>query len=194
MLKHTFSTALLSFSLITALSACDAPAQQQANADKHITIGFGVGTYLDQVRHGVVPTLEKQGYKVTLRQFTQGVQINPALDEGAIQASVFQTPAYMESYNQKKQSDIIAIAVNPSPPQTLRSKKHHSLAEIKNGMTVAIANDPINAERGARILEQLGWVRIKDGVNPLDFSINAISAGKYTLDIRQADSAQGMRL
>ena len=84
MLKHTFSTALLSFSLITALSACDAPAQQQANADKHITIGFGVGTYLDQVRHGVVPTLEKQGYKVTLRQFTQGVQINPALDEGAI--------------------------------------------------------------------------------------------------------------
>ena len=196
MFKHLFKPYLIALSLMASVSACHAPSNQNPapKADKHITIGFGVGTYIDQVRYGVVPTLEKQGYQVTLRQFTQGVQINPALDEGAIQASVFQTPAYMESYNQKKQSDIIAIAVNPSPPQTLRSKKHHSLAEIKNGMTVAIANDPINAERGARILEQLGWVRLKAGVNPLDFSINDISAGKYALDIRQADSAQGMRL
>ncbi|UOO89049.1 MetQ/NlpA family ABC transporter substrate-binding protein [Vitreoscilla massiliensis] len=198
MFKRALTHAALALTAVLALNACQPQAAVSSTAPstdlKNITLGFGVGTYIDQVRYGVVPELEKKGYHVTLRQFTQGVQINPALDEGAIQASVFQTPAYMESYNHKQKSDIIAIAVNPSPPQTLRSKKHASINEIRNGMSIAIANDPINAERGARILEKLGWIRIKDGVNPLDFSVNDISAGKYQLNIKQADSAQGMRL
>ncbi len=49
---------------------------------------------------GIVPILEK-GYTVNLRQFSQNRQINPAFEEGSIDASVNQSRAYMEAYNKK---------------------------------------------------------------------------------------------
>lgn len=201
MSSRTLPTLLLASLTSFVLAACGGESETQVQSHgstqahkKELVLGFGVGNYIDQVKYGVVPLLEKKGYKITLRQFTQGNQLNPAVDEGMVDASVFQTRAFMESYNEKMKSNIVAIADNPSPPQSLRSKKHPSLDAVKDGAIVVLANDPVNGERGARILEKLGWIKLKDHVNPLQFSLNDVLPGKYKLDLRLADSAQGMRL
>ncbi|WP_369310714.1 MetQ/NlpA family ABC transporter substrate-binding protein [Providencia rettgeri] len=184
---------LVAVAVIT-LSACGDNNEKDNPDKKQITIGFGVGNYIDQVDKGIVPILEKKGYKVTLRQFSQNRQINPAFEEGSIDASVNQSRAYMEAYNKKNNINMVALTDSPSAPQSLRSKKHKSIDDVKDGMIVALSNDPVNAERGARILEQLGWIKIKPNVNTLSFSVNDISPGKYNLDVRETDAAQGLRL
>lgn len=186
------------FSLIAAavivLTACNDNSDKNNPNKKDITIGFGVGNYIDQVDKGIVPILEKKGYKVTLRQFSQNRQINPAFEEGSIDASVNQSRAYMEAYNKKNKINMAALTDSPSAPQSLRSNKHKTLDDVKDGMIVALSNDPVNAERGARILEQLGWIKIKPNTSTLTFSVNDIEPAKYKLDIRETDAAQGLRL
>lgn len=179
---------------VIVLAGCGDNNEKNNPNKKHITIGFGVGNYIDQVEKGIVPILEKKGYTVNLRQFSQNRQINPAFEEGSIDASVNQSRAYMDAYNKKNNINMVALTDSPSAPQSLRSNKHKSLDEVRDGMIVALSNDPVNAERGARILEQLGWVKIKPDVSTLSFSVNDISPAKYQLDIRETDAAQGLRL
>lgn len=194
MLKQKIiNLSLIAVAVIT-LSACGDNNEKDNPNKKQITIGFGVGNYIDQVDKGIVPILEKKGYKVTLRQFSQNRQINPAFEEGSIDASVNQSRAYMDAYNKKNNINMVALTDSPSAPQSLRSNKHKSVDDVKDGMIVALSNDPVNAERGARILEQLGWIKIKPNVSTLSFSVNDISSGKYHLDVRETDAAQGLRL
>lgn len=194
MFKQKIINLSLVATAIIVLAGCGDNKEKDSADKKQITIGFGVGNYIDQVDKGIVPILEKKGYQVTLRQFSQNRQINPAFEEGAIDASVNQSRAYMEAYNQKNNINMVALADSPSAPQSLRSNKHKSLDEVQDGMIVALSNDPVNAERGARILEQLGWIKIKPNVSTLNFSVNDIEPAKYKLDIRETDAAQGLRL
>ena len=135
-----------------------------------------------------------RGFISTLRQFSQNRQINPAFEEGSIDASVNQSRAYMDAYNKKNNINMVALTDSPSAPQSLRSNKHKSIDDVQNGMIVALSNDLVNAERGARILEQLGWIKIKPNISTLTFSVNDIEPAKYNLDIRETDAAQGLRL
>lgn len=194
MLKQKIISLSLMATAITVLVGCGDNGEKDNPNKKQITIGFGVGNYIDQVDKGIVPILEKKGYTVNLRQFSQNRQINPAFEEGSIDASVNQSRAYMEAYNKKNNINMVALTDSPSAPQSLRSNKHKTLDEVKDGMIIALSNDPVNAERGARILEKLGWIEIKPNVSTLSFSVNDISPNKYNLDIRETDAAQGLRL
>lgn len=194
MFKQKIKYLSLIATAVIVLTACNDNSEKDNPNKKEITIGFGVGNYIDQVDKGIVPILEKKGYKVNLRQFSQNRQINPAFEEGSIDASVNQSRAYMEAYNKKNNINMVALTDSPSAPQSLRSNKHKSLDEVKDGMIVALSNDPVNAERGARILEDLGWIKIKPNVSTLSFSVNDIEPAKYNLDIRETDAAQGLRL
>lgn len=190
--KKIFCCAIASASI---LSGCSQSSGKTATDNKKtITIAFGLGNYIDQVRGGIVPILEKQGYTVNLKQFSQNRQINPAFQEGSIDASVNQSRAYMEAFNKKNNTDLIALTDSPSAPQSLRSLKHKSLNEVHDGTIVIIPNDPVNAERAAQILQQLGWIKIKANTSPLSFGINDISPAKYKIDVREADSGQSLRL
>lgn len=194
MLKQKIKLISLIAAAAIGLSACNDHSEKDNANKKEIVIGFGVGNYIDQVDKGIVPILEEKGYKVTLRQFSQNRQINPAFEEGSIDASVNQSRAYMDSYNKKNNINMVALTDSPSAPQSLRSNKHKSIDDVQNGMIVALSNDPVNAERGARILEQLGWIKIKPNISTLTFSVNDIEPAKYNLDIRETDAAQGLRL
>ena len=55
--------------LLTALSLALASGFVHAKDPKDITIGTSAGPYADQIKLGIKPILEKQGYKVKLVEF-----------------------------------------------------------------------------------------------------------------------------
>lgn len=52
-------------------------------------------------------------------------------------------------------------------PLSLYSDKIKSQKDIKAGDTVTLANAPISTGRGLRVLEDLGFIKIKDGAGYL---------------------------
>ncbi|AHV95956.1 MetQ/NlpA family ABC transporter substrate-binding protein [Paenibacillus sabinae] len=180
--------------VVALLSACGSNKGSNSGAapeeKKEITVGFGVGTYEEQFRQSILPILEKKGYKVNIKTFSQNMQVNPAMKEGSIDASIFQSTAYMEAINKEIGADMVGIAYVPGAPQGLYSVKHTTLDDVKDGTTVAVPNDPVNQERALRILEELGWVKIKEGAGVEDFNINSMEPDKYKIDIKILDPAQ----
>lgn len=180
---------LLGILLLTIFAACG-NEEASTRDKKELTIGFGVGTYEEQFRHGILPILEEQGYEVNIKTFSQNMQLNPALKEGSIDASIFQSTAYMEGINEELDMNMIGIAYVPSAPQGLYSEHHDSLDAVRDGSTVAVPNDPVNQERALRILEELGWVKIADGAGVTDFNIQSVEKAKYDIKIEILDPAQ----
>lgn len=181
---------ILLVGLMAIISACGNTASKAASNSKTFTIGFGVGLYEDQFRKGILPILEQKGYDVKIQTFSQAMQINPAMKEGTIDASVFQSTAYMEGINKELDTDMTGIVFVPSAPQGLYSTKHTSLDQIQDGATIAVPNDPVNQERAVRILEQLGWVTVAADAGTIDFNLNSVSPGKYNLKLEALDAAQ----
>lgn len=177
-------------SVLAVLSACGNQEEANSGEKKKLTIGFGVGTYEEQFRQSILPILEEQGYSVEIKTFSQNMQVNPAMKEGSIDASIFQSTAYMEAINEEINADMVGIAYAPGAPQGLYSVNHTTLDDVKDGTTVAVPNDPVNQERALRILEELGWVKIKDGAGVADFNINSMESDKYDIDIKILDPAQ----
>lgn len=176
--------------VLAVLTACGNKQEEDRANKKNLTIGFGVGTYEEQFRESIQPILEKQGYNIKIKTFSQNMQVNPAIKDGSIDASMHQSTAYMEAINKEINTDMVAIAYVPSAPQGLYSEKHSSLDEVKDGTTVAVPNDPVNQERALRILEGLGWIKIKEGAGVADFNVNSVEPDKYNIDIKILDPAQ----
>ena len=181
---------VLMIGVLAVLTACGNSQSDNSGDKKKLTIGFGVGTYEEQFRQSILPILEKQGYSVEIKSFSQNMQVNPAMKEGSIDASIFQSTAYMEAINKEIKADMVGIAYAPGAPQGLYSVNHTTLDDVKDGTTVAVPNDPVNQARALRILEELGWIKIKEGAGVADFNINSMEPDKYNIDIKILDPAQ----
>lgn len=181
--------------LVAACGNNDAPTQvaDKTTEKKTIVVAFGPSSYGTQFTTAIQPILEAQGYEVVPKVFSQNAQINRSMKDGEIDASIFQSVAYMTDINRLLGMDMVKLADTASAPQSLRSSRHQSLDVIKDGMTITVPNDPVNAERAARILENLGWIKIKADIDPVKFSVNDIEKGQYDLIIKEVDPAQALR-
>lgn len=191
--------ASLSIIALGVLAACgngESPSTADSSLSvkkEKIVVAFGPSTYSEQFTNFIQPMLEKQGYEIEPKVFSHNIQINRSMKDGEIDASIFQSIAYMEDTNRLLGMDMVKLVDTASAPQSLRSEKYSSLDAIADGMVITVPNDPVNAERAARILEDLGWVKIKEGVDPVKFSVKDIEKGQYDLVIKEVDPAQALR-
>lgn len=192
LLKMKKLLSILVLFTLFVLTACGNEESQGDSGEekKDLVFGFGVGTYEEQFRNGILPILEEKGYNVEIKVFSQNMQVNPAMAEGAIDASVFQSTAYMEGINEELGIKMVRLAFSPGAPQSLRSVNHDSLDAVQDGSTVAVPNDPVNQERAVRILEELGWVNVADGAGTTDFNLNSVTPAAYDVKFQVLDPAQ----
>lgn len=163
--------------------------------EKQIVFGLGPSIYVDQVENGIIPLLEKEGYEVVIRIFSHNSQIPPALKDGAVDVSVHISTANLHEMNRRLGGDPMMVwADTPSAPQTIRSTRHHSIDEVRDGMTVAIPNDPVSSERAARLLESVGWITLAPEIDVSTFHIKEIKPGSVALNIIEMESAQMLRV
>ncbi|AFS78163.1 NLPA family lipoprotein [Gottschalkia acidurici 9a] len=119
-------------------------------------------------------------YKMNVKVFDDAITPNIAVDEGSIDANFYQYKDYLDNFNKDRGTklkpygkEIFAFQIG------LYSEKIKDISEIKEGMTVAIANDATNRALALKLLNKAGIIKIKDGVevpNVLDIAEN-----KYNL-------------
>jgi len=175
--------ALLTFSLTQVSHAVDADK-------KEIRFGATAGPYADQVRYGIKPLLEKRGYKVTIVEFSDYVQPNLALADGAIDANAFQHVVYLKKFSADRKLQLSELVQVPTAPIGIYSHKHKTLAEVKSGATVSLPNDPTNLARAIAILRQIGWITLKPNTDAVRATERDIEGNPLNLKLIQLEAAQ----
>lgn len=188
--RRSMLTMAASIAAITAASfGLPAAAVAQDAAKKQIVIGGTAGSNIDQLQAGIVPLLQKKGYKVKLVEFNDYVQPNLALADGSLDANFFQHEVYFNQFKGDRKLDLTALVQGPIAPMGVYSKQRKSLAELKDGDRVALPNDPSNLARGILLLQQAGLVKLKEGVNPLRVSELDLAANPRKIKLVPLDAA-----
>ncbi|MBV8624967.1 MAG: hypothetical protein JO174_15900 [Herbaspirillum sp.] len=158
----------------------------------HTTLRLGAtsGPYTDQLRYGIVPVLEQQGYKVKLVEFSDYVRPNLALADGDIDANLFQHEIYLKRFAQDHQLKLSEVIKVPTAPIGIYSKRHTSLDEVRPGATVALPNDATNMARALGVLQEMGWIRLAADVNPTRASERDIASNIKQIKLVPLEAAQ----
>ena len=179
---------LLALFTLFILAAC---TSGEANGDKkELKIGATSGPYADQLKESIIPLLEKDGYKVKLVEFNDYIQPNRSLQEGSIDANVFQTSVYLESFNKEHKADLAVGHAVPTAPIGLYSEKHKDVSDVKEGMKLTLSNDPVSMARALQMLERIGWITLAGETDQTRASEKDIVDNKYNLKIVALDGAQ----
>ncbi|SFX80214.1 D-methionine transport system substrate-binding protein [Janthinobacterium lividum] len=176
--------------LVTALTLALTASFVHAKDPKDITIGTSAGPYADQIKLGIKPILEKQGYKVKLVEFNDYIQPNFALAEGSLDANVFQHIVYLKKFALEHKLALTDLITIPTAPIAIYSKKHKTLDDVKEGTTVGLPNDPTNQARALVLLDQLGWIKLRASFDPVRASEKDIAVNTKKIKLLPLEAAQ----
>lgn len=166
-----------------------------------IKVGVCPGPYGDMFRDAITPVLEKKGYSVEIVEFSDYVQPDTALEDGEINANMFQNPIYLKTFNENHGTHLSWLVEIPTAGMGVYSNKYNSLADIPDGAEIAIPNDNTNILRSLRVLESAGYLTldpeldatavtlddIKD--NPHGYNFTEVSAEVLTTVLDSVDAA-----
>lgn len=180
---------LLALALTASASTFFAPVVQ-AQDKQEITIGATAGSNIEVLRQGIKPLLEKRGYTVKLVEFNDYVQPNVALAQGALDANFFQHITYLNRFREDRKLDIVDVVQGPMAPFGIYSKKRRSLADVKSGDRITLANDPANLAHGLALLADQKLLTLKPGADPIRVTEKDIAANPLNLKLQPIEAAQ----
>ncbi len=76
----------------------------------------------------VKPTLAEEGINLIIKEYTDYILINPALNDGEIDANFFQHVQYLGEYNDKNDTNLTEVVKVHSEPMGVYSNSIKSLA------------------------------------------------------------------
>ncbi|QGQ48489.1 MetQ/NlpA family ABC transporter substrate-binding protein [Metabacillus sediminilitoris] len=194
-MKKWVSSFILLFAL-TALAACGNTESKQSSdskestESKEIKIGATAGPYSDMVSKAIIPGLEEKGYKVGLVEFSDYIQPNKSLNNGDIQANLFQNSTYLENFSTSNKMDLTPLIIVPTAPMGIFSNTYKSLDEVKDGATVSLPNDPTNGARAFNTLQDEGFIKIDENADPATVSEKDIIENKKNLKFKPLEAGQ----
>ncbi|MFT3850222.1 MAG: MetQ/NlpA family ABC transporter substrate-binding protein [Propionivibrio sp.] len=136
------------------------------HAETHLSVAASAIPHAEILDH-IKPALAKEGVVLDVKVFTDYVQPNVQVTEKKIDVNYFQHQPYLNEYNKNKGTNLVAIAPVHVEPYGAYSKKVKKAADLANGATIAIPNDPSNAGRALVLLEKNGLIKLKDSKNIL---------------------------
>lgn len=183
-LRLISSIFLLSIGL-AGLTACS-PTQKTENEIRVGTIS-GPETQLMEVAKEVA--LKKYNLDVKIVEFSDYSLPNTALNDGNLDANMFQHEPYLEEEIKNKHYNITPIGKTFIYPMGIYSKKIKNLNQLKNNAIVAIPNDPTNEGRALLLLSKAGLIQLSAKasflVTPRD-----ITSNPKNLKFKELDAAQ----
>ena len=162
------ATAALAFGL-TACGTSSDPASKsetgaKADTSKALVVAASPTPHADILNFVKKNLAAKAGLKLEVKEFTDYVLPNTATENGQVDANFFQHVPYLDDFNKKNNTHIVAVANVHLEPLGLYSKKVKDLKDIKAGQTIAVPNDTTNEGRALQLLAANNLITLKEGV------------------------------
>jgi D-methionine transport system substrate-binding protein len=178
MLKKTLSALALA-TLALGAQAADVVLKVAASAVPHA-----------EILNFVKPQLKAQGVDLQVREFSDYIQPNAAVEDKQLDANFFQHQPYLDSYNKDRKSSIVGVADGKVhvEPFGAYSRKIKTASDLKDGATIAIPNDPSNTGRALLLLQKQGLIELKDPQNITATPVDIVKNPKK-LKFRELEAA-----
>lgn len=167
----------------TSEAASETPAEL-----KEIVVGASPAPHAE-ILEAASKALEEKGYKLVIKEYTDYVQPNLALDNGDLDANYFQHLPYLEQFNQENGTKLVSAGAIHYEPFGIYAGKTTSLDALADGAKVAVPNDATNEARALLLLEAQGLIKLTDGVG-LNATKTDVVENPKNLDILEVEAAQ----
>jgi len=175
----------------TAVAALTLSVPALAQTSQVVRIGVSPGPHAE-ILEKVKPLLATKGIDLKIIEFSDYVVPNQALDAGELEANSFQNQPYLDNQVKDRGFKLVSVGLTVNFPLGIYSSKYKSWADVPDGSSVAIMNDPTNGGRALLLLQDKGVIKLKDGVGfkpgPID-----IVANPKKLKIVEVEAAQTPR-
>lgn len=176
---------LYGFLLVVMMSMVGG-CQQKAHDDLRVGVIAGPEAELMNVAAKVA---HDKGLEVTVVEFSDYTIPNTALNEGSLDANMFQHNAYLQETIKQRHYPLVSIAKTYLYPMGLYSKKIKELSELPEHAVVAIPNDPTNEARALLLLQKAKLIKLKE-INQQALTTQAIISNPKQLNIKEMDAAE----
>lgn len=156
--------------------------------DKTITVAATPSPHAEILNDAVKPLLEKEGYTLEVKEFTDYVQPNTVTEEGEVDANYFQHITYLNNFNEEKGTHLVSVADVHYEPFGLYPGKTKSLDALADGATVAVPNDATNEARALLLLQDAGLITLKDDAG-INATVNDIVSNPKNLQLKEVEAA-----
>ena len=132
--------------------------------DKMIRIGASVTPHAEIIRH-IQPVLEKEGYTLDIKEYTDYNKMNQALADDDMDANFFQHQQFLDNWtkNANAEDKITSVFTVHYEPMGIYSVNHKSLKELADGQKIAVPHDSTNGGRALMLLQENGIITLKKG-------------------------------
>ena len=177
---------VLSGVLALSIVGCGNNGGSTANDNKTIVVGATAVPHAE-ILEQIKPLLKEKGYELEIKTFDDYSLLNPAVDEGSLDANFFQHVPYLESQVDSKGYDLDYTVKVHIEPMALYSKKVTNISDIADGAEIAVPNDPSNEARALQLLEQNGLIKLGDAESP---TVKDIEKNPKNLKITELQAEQ----
>lgn len=171
-----------------AAAATTAAAKASGSSAKVIKVGASPSPHAE-ILAAAKDALKKDGYDLQVVEYNDYVQPNVALASGELDANYFQHLPYLEDYNKKNKTTLQSAGAIHYEPFGIYAGKTKTIADLKDGATIAVPNDTTNEARALLLLADQGLIKVKD---PTDINTTKkdITDNPKKLDIKEIEAAQ----
>lgn len=179
---------LAALTALLALAGCSSSGSGDATAGGQKLVVAATAVPHAEILKQVKPLLAKEGVDLEIKVFADYVQPNTQVAEKAIDLNYFQTKPYLDEFNRQRGTQLTIVTGVHIEPFGAYSRKLKNIAELSDGATVTLPNDPSNNSRALLLLARHGIITLKDPNDELATQKD-ITANPKHLKFRELEAA-----
>lgn len=183
----SFLACSIALSLAVGLSGCGAQKQGPVK-EGSIVVGASPSPHA-QILEAVSEQLAQKGYQLEIKEFTDYIMPNTALEDGELDANFFQHQPYLTDFNEKNGTKLVSAAAIHFEPLGIYGGKTADLADLPEGAQIAVPNDTTNEARALWLLQAQGIIEVDEQAG-LEATKQDITSNPKNVEIVEMEAAQ----
>lgn len=143
--------------LALSLAACGGSS---AGDNNKLIVGASPDPHAKILRYVADNLAKKQGIELEVKEYTDYVQPNEALNSGDLDANYYQTVPYFNDQTAKNNWQFEHGKGIHLEPLGIYSEKLKDIKDLKDGAKIGIINDPTNQARALKLLADNGLIKL----------------------------------
>lgn len=173
----------LTLSMAACSGATESASGSSADDSENSTIVLGADDGTEAHWTILKDKLADEGIDLEVRTINDGVQLNQGVQDGELDVNLFQHLIFLSQFNVNNGGTLVPVGATAVYPLAIYSEEYTDVADLPEGATVAVPNNPTNLARALLNLQRAGLVELKDGGNSLSTPDDIVSSSVEVLPV-----------